>query len=124
VHFIGGGSVPQADRTPGYEDVGSSLIADVRCPTRDLWLHGNVYRGGYEVGRHSHSEDEIILVTSGEIVLGARHYGPDTAIAVAKNTIYSLHLRSGWHELRELSRRFADDTPRCASQLSNSGQTA
>ena len=39
-------------------------------------------------GVHSHTEDEIIFVTDGEIRLGTRIYGPGTALAIAANTFY------------------------------------
>ena len=40
-------------------------------------------------GVHSHSEDEIIFVTDGQIRLGTKLYGPGTALAIAADTLYS-----------------------------------
>lgn len=89
VHVIADENVPQVEHTPDVEDVASALLADAMCPTCDLWLHRNVFPEGYTIELHSHSEDEIIFVTSGEILLGNRRYGPDTALAIAKKTIYA-----------------------------------
>lgn len=95
LHYIDSSAVPRAERTPDFEEIGSCLIADSRCPTCNLWLHGNSYREGFKVGLHSHSEDEIILVISGEIVFGNRRHGPHTAIAIGRDTIYSFTAGAG-----------------------------
>ena len=39
------------------------------------------------------AQDEVIVVIDGEIVLGRRGYGPGTAIAIARDTLYGF--RSG-----------------------------
>lgn len=84
---LGGGPLP----------VGGGMHADSSCPTCEVWLHENHFPGGSPPatreeerrGVHSHSEDEIIFVTDGEIRLGTRLYGPGTAIAIAADTLYS-----------------------------------
>ncbi len=69
---------------------GGGLHADAACPTCTVWLHENDFRcsDGTVVPLHSHSEDEIIFVTAGEIKLGNRRYGSGTALAIAANTVY------------------------------------
>lgn len=66
------------------------------CPTCEIWLHENHFPGmaaptpeDQARGVHSHSEDEIIFVTAGEIRLGNGLYGPGTALAIAADTLYS-----------------------------------
>jgi len=41
-----------------------------------------------EVAPHAHTEDEIIYVLTGSILLGARTLGPGDALHVAKDTLY------------------------------------
>jgi len=66
------------------------------CPTCDIWLHENHFPGSEPMaaeeqakGVHSHSEDEIIFVTAGQIRLGTKLYGPGTSLAIAADTLYS-----------------------------------
>lgn len=80
------------DLAPGMSG-GMHFPAD--CPTCELWLHANHFPGSEAVtpeqqqrGVHSHSEDEIIFVTDGEIRLGNQIHGPGTALAIAANTLY------------------------------------
>jgi hypothetical protein len=70
--------------------MGGGIHADAACPTCTVWLHENDFhcKNGTTVPLHSHSEDEIIFVTAGEIRLGNRRYGPGTALAITANTVY------------------------------------
>jgi hypothetical protein len=95
VHLIRHEDVPNNSGEDHGDLADSSLIADATCPTCDMWLHGNLFPEGNSVGLHSHSEDEIILITSGEIVLGARRFGPNTAVAVGKDAMYQFTAGSG-----------------------------
>ena len=96
VHLLPAASVP---RNPdlGSPGVGGAMHADADCPTCALWLHENHFSGLPAMtpeiqarGIHSHSEDEIIFVTGGQIRLGNRLFGPGTAVAIAADTLYSL----------------------------------
>jgi hypothetical protein len=96
VHVLESSKVPSNEASPHPDDVATSaMYADASCPGCDLWLHGNHFQEGAEVALHSHSEDEIILVLGGEILLGSRPYGPDTAVAVAKDTVYGFRAGRG-----------------------------
>lgn len=91
-----------ADRVPRYSEgpEGAAVqgglhsdAADADCP---VWLHENhlpapaaeASPGDAERGIHSHAEDEVIFVTAGDMRLGARLYGPGTAVAIAAHTMY------------------------------------
>lgn len=96
VHILTSDRVPNNEAAPHPDDIAtSSMHADAHCATCDLWLHGNHFQEGAEVTLHSHSEDEIILVLGGEILLGSRRYGADTAVAVAKDTVYGFRAGKG-----------------------------
>jgi uncharacterized cupin superfamily protein len=41
-------------------------------------------------GGHSHSEDEIIYVLSGEVRMGSHHYGPGSALSIPADVRYAL----------------------------------
>jgi hypothetical protein len=72
--------------------VGAALFADARCPTCELWLHENIiHEPRFSVNPHYHSEDEVIVVTGGEIILGKRTYGRGAALTVARDTVYGSH---------------------------------
>jgi len=69
---------------------------DSACPTCANWLHENRFPPSGPPtseeearGVHSHSEDEIIFVTSGSMRLGRKLAGPGTAIAIRAGTLYS-----------------------------------
>lgn len=95
VHVIRPDDVPNNDDTD-HGDAGSSwLILDSTCSTCDLWLHRNYMPEGNEVDLHSHSVDEIIFTTSGEIILGQRRFPAFTAIAIAKDTVYKFQSGRG-----------------------------
>jgi hypothetical protein len=95
VHILPAERVPRNASMAAGSHVGGALLADSACATCDLWLHENVFPPNYEVVLHLHNEDEVIVVTAGEIVLGARRYGRGTAIAIAKQTIYGFKAGPG-----------------------------
>ncbi len=68
------------------------LWADAGCPTCDLWLHKSALRGHVsQTGSlHSHSADEIIFITRGEMLMGQRRLKPGTAVAIDGDTRYRL----------------------------------
>ena len=65
-------------------------------PDSPVWLHENTMtapakdwvRQDMEAGIHSHAEDEVILVTSGQMRLGAKLYPAGTVLAIAAETLY------------------------------------
>jgi hypothetical protein len=98
VHLLPAERVPRMDNVSGGDfPVGGGMHANSDCPTCEVWLHENHFPGGRpqmtpeqeKQGVHSHSEDEIIFVTDGEIRLGNKLYGPGTAVAIAADTLYS-----------------------------------
>jgi hypothetical protein len=95
VHLLPTANVP---RNPALTDTGvrGGMHADSQCPTCDVWLHENGFPGAepvspedLTVGVHSHSEDEIIFITSGQIRLGRKLFPEGTAIAIPGDTLYS-----------------------------------
>lgn len=88
VHLLPADRVPRTGKL-GEMNVGAAIFADSDCPSCELWLHEtSFFDPDFEVAPHFHTEDEIIVVTKGEIVLGQRRHGRGTAIAVAKDTVY------------------------------------
>ncbi len=95
VHLLPTESVPRSSDLGGASGVGGGMHADSACPTCEVWLHENNFPGSPESARidaeadiHSHTEDEIIFVTDGDIRLGSKLYGSGTALAIAANTFY------------------------------------
>jgi hypothetical protein len=89
VHVLPVEQVPRVARMRPTSTTGAALFANSQCPTCEFWLHENDFtEGDFVVEPHYHSEDEIILVIGGEIVLGRRTYGRGTAIAIERNTVY------------------------------------
>ena len=73
-----------------------TIYADSSSEGCDIWFHsGETPDGVYDFvdQLHSHSQDEIIFVVSGSILIGPRRYGPGTAFAVAADTIYSFTVK-------------------------------
>jgi hypothetical protein len=65
------------------------IWADADCPSCKLWLHQTRFsKAGMRIRQHMHSEDEIILVREGSMVLGNRTLQPGTALAIDANTGY------------------------------------
>jgi hypothetical protein len=97
VHLLPSERVPRRVDLGEASAVGGGMHADASCPTCELWLHENSFPPrrtdalpvDVERGIHSHTEDEVIFVTSGRIRFGARFFGPGTAIAIAAGTMYA-----------------------------------
>lgn len=61
-----------------YEGSGDELqLFDVRYPPHT------------GVSPHAHAEDEIIVVTEGELIFGKQSYGPGSSILIPRLTLYS-----------------------------------
>lgn len=95
VHLLPADRAPRLESLAAGSNVGGVMHADSSCPSSEVWLHENHFPGGpppsseqEAAGVHSHTEDEIIFVTGGQIRLGAKLYGPGTAVAIAGNTLY------------------------------------
>lgn len=95
VHLLPSDNVP---RNAALTETGiyGGMHADSQCPTCDVWLHENGFPGAepvspedLTVGVHSHSEDEIIFIVSGQIRLGRKLFPEGTAIAIPAETLYS-----------------------------------
>ena len=92
VHLLPSEKVSRTMCFRGNPGVGGGLHADACCPTCRVWLHEQAYDSAdKETATHSHSEDEIIFVTSGGLRLGNRIHGPGTALAIAANVKYGFH---------------------------------
>lgn len=96
VHLLPRARVPAVEDMGGRNGTGGAIHADSDCPTCEVWLHENHFKGAApptpeEVARgvHSHSEDEIIVVLAGSMRLGNKLVGPGTALAIAADTLYS-----------------------------------
>jgi len=96
VHLLPAERVPRAELT-GSQGAAGGMHADASCPTCHVWLHENSLApaedepadAASEKGVHSHSEDEVIFVTDGQMRLGQRLYGRGSAIAIPAETLYS-----------------------------------
>jgi hypothetical protein len=69
-----------------------TLYADSSSDSCDIWFHSGETPDGmtdFVDQPHSHSQDEIIFVVSGSMLVGPRRVGAGTAFAVAADTIYS-----------------------------------
>lgn len=95
VHLMPVERVPRTRGEAGSRAAVGGMHANSECPTCQVWLHENTFPGVEAVskeeevlGIHSHTEDEIIFVTDGQIRLGSQLHGPGTALAIAANTLY------------------------------------
>ena len=97
VHAMPAERVPRTDDLGTFNEMGGGIHADADCPHCSVWLHSNDFhsKDGTVTPLHSHSEDEIIFVTAGGVILGKRHYGPGTALAVAADTVYGFDSAPG-----------------------------
>ena len=70
-----------------------TVFGDSGCPTCELWLHRSDLRGPRTQARsHYHTDDEVILFLSGEMLLGgSRMLKPRTALAIDENTHYKFN---------------------------------
>ena len=96
VHLLPADRVARTGSLGAAGGVSGGMHFDSACPTCEIWLHENHFPGtsapspeDQARGVHSHSEDEIIFVTDGEMRLGNRLYGPGMALAIAADTLYS-----------------------------------
>lgn len=111
VHLLPAERVPRTSMLAGTNGVGGGMHANAECPSCQIWLHENSFVSAdaepslaqMEKGIHSHSEDEVIFVTDGQMRLGNRLYGPGTAVAVAADTFYSFAV--GPHGLKFINFR-------------------
>ena len=103
VHLLPSDRVPRKTDLGEAASVGGAMFADATCETCEVWLHENSFPPSapdappvdVERGIHSHAEDEVIFVTSGQIRLGARLFDAGTAIAIAANTKYAFTAGQG-----------------------------
>jgi len=96
VHLLPADRVSRMAPEAASSGVSGGMHFAADCPTCEIWLHENHFPGmeplppeQQQRGVHSHSEDEIIFVTGGQIRLGTKLYGPGTALAIAADTLYS-----------------------------------
>jgi len=88
-------------------DLAHSIYLDSSCEHCRLWLHRTTAdTSGYYVPPHYHSEDEIIVITDGQMQVGARFLGVGGAIAIAERAAYSF--RAGPEGLSFINFRNAD----------------
>lgn len=66
-------------------------FADSACATCGVTLFFTGRDGEHASPAHSHSCDELIHVTSGEIVVGRRRLGPGSTVAVLADRRYAFH---------------------------------
>jgi len=95
IHILPNSSVPR-DNALSETGVSGGMHADSSCATCNVWLHENGFPGSEPVspeeqgvGVHSHSEDEIIFIVSGQIRLGRKLFPTGTALAIPAETLYS-----------------------------------
>jgi len=95
IHLLPRSAVPRFGEGLDGRAVGGALHADSSCPSCSIWLHenfippGSMGDPGAKPIIHSHSVDEIIFVTAGEMRFGRQRHGPGTALAIAANAFYS-----------------------------------
>jgi hypothetical protein len=87
VHVVGPGGTYA--RTGEGRD--TRYFADSECPTCDVTLFTTGRAMRHESPAHSHSADELLHVLDGEIVVGRRHLGPGTTIAIHADRRYAFH---------------------------------
>jgi hypothetical protein len=88
VHVVGErGWFASGDR----ERVAVRWFADSTCPTcRIALFHVLRAEGGVRDRSHTHTQDELIYVVGGSVVVGGLEHGPGTCLAVPALTRYSL----------------------------------
>ena len=65
------------------------VFANAGCKSCGLWLHESQLPGNVTIGRHLHSEDEIIVVLEGCLKLGRHDLTSGAAVAIDANTMYT-----------------------------------
>jgi hypothetical protein len=94
VHLLPAERVPRVELGGTVSGARGALHADASMPSCRVWLHENSLApmaedpDATERGVHSHTEDEVIFVTGGEMQLGTRRLGPGSALAIAAHTFY------------------------------------
>ncbi|HLY84527.1 MAG TPA: cupin domain-containing protein [Acidimicrobiales bacterium] len=83
-HIIGPRGV-NARRQPKHL---TKFFADGTCPTCRLSLLWSSHTEKYRSAAHSHSQDELIHVLEGELLLGSYRIGPGDTLAVPANVRY------------------------------------
>ena len=88
VHVVGErGWFTSGDR----ERVAVRWFADSTCPTcRIALFHVLRAEGGVRDRSHTHTQDELIYVVGGSVVVGGVEHGPGTCLAIPALTRYSL----------------------------------
>lgn len=88
VHVVGDrGWYVSGDR----ERVQARWFADSTCPTCRLSMfHVRRVEAGVKDIPHSHTQDELIYVLEGSVVMGAFEFGPDTCLAIPAGVRYSV----------------------------------
>ncbi|MEZ4279842.1 MAG: hypothetical protein R3F21_09550 [Myxococcota bacterium] len=71
------------------------FFADSTCPTCSLWLLRTGRDGAYASPVHSHSQDELIHVLTGEIRIGSLVVRPGETLFVAADQPYRFHGSAG-----------------------------
>jgi hypothetical protein len=101
VHVVGEhGWFSSGDR----ERVTVRWFADSTCPTcRIALFHVVRTEGGVRDRSHTHTEDELIYVVGGSVVVGGAEHGAGTCLAIPATTRYSL--TSGDHGFAILNHR-------------------
>lgn len=94
VRILPEAAVPRYGGVLGGDTIGGAIHADSTCPTCPIWLHENIVPAREKVAHddlmvHSHTVDEIIFVTGGELRFGVRPMKPGSALAIAANAYYS-----------------------------------
>lgn len=92
----GGGNVHVLGPRGTFESMGEGsethFFADATCPSCRLWLLRTARSFAYESRVHSHSQDELIYMLSGEIHVGSLRLGPGSTIFIAADQPY--HFRA------------------------------
>jgi hypothetical protein len=84
VHVYG----PKGHYASITEGSDSHYYADSSCPTCRLTLLYLRRDFPHEAKPHAHSEDELIHVLTGELILGSQHVGPGDTLAISKKVRY------------------------------------
>ena len=94
VHLVGPDGMLKV-RNEEY-DVTTTFWLDSRCPNCDMWLHqSKIVTPRPQSYPHFHTEDEIIFVVQGGLILGRRVLKPGSALAVDAKTVYSFGVDEG-----------------------------
>ncbi len=108
------GSAPDA-----IQSFGQQLIGDVE---KGPWIYiVHVREPDYTVDAHSHSQDEVIYIVDGQIVVGDRVCGPGTVVFFEKETDYAfttgpkgvrfVNIRPGPTYIRSKGGEWRDESP-------------